>query len=77
MSLTFKKGDLVNIWLNRHYGVITGIITDLYDRDRTVSFNIRHPTIEKWATIEVLTDRLGIWPVEVHRLKKISEVQSA
>ena len=77
MNLVLKKGDLVKFWLNKHCGVVTGILTDLYDRDRTTFQSLRHPTIEKWATIEVLTDRIGIWPVEIHKLKKISEVQSA
>ena len=75
--MSFKKGDLVSFWLNDRYGRATGIITNLYDRDRTMFHNQRGRIIEKWATIEVLTDRIGIWPVEIHKLKKIGEVQSA
>jgi|TARA_R110000822_G_scaffold65514_6_gene160338 hypothetical protein len=77
MNLVLKKGDLVKFWLNKHCGVVTGILTDLYDRDRSMFERACCSPKEKWATIEVLTDRIGIWPVEIHKLKKIGEVQSA
>ena len=73
--MSFQKGDLVKFWLNKRCGVVTGILTDLYDRDRTMFHNQRGRITEKWATIEVLTDRIGTWPVARHRLLK-AEVQS-
>ena len=73
--MSYKKGDLVNFWLNKHCGVVIGIITGLHDRDMSMFHNRPIGRItQKWATIEVLTDRIGIWPVETHKLKKV-EVQ--
>ena len=74
--MTLKKGDLVNLWLNKHCGVVTGIITDLYDRDRTMFDGHGNHIGEKWATIEILTNGIGTWPTATYKLKKIEEEQT-
>ena len=71
--MDFQKGDLVKFWLNSHCGFVIGLITNLYDRDRSTFRRLGGPAIEKWATIDVLTDGIGFWHLGTHRLRKMEE----
>ena len=67
--MSFKKGDLVSFWLNDRYGRATGIITNLYDRDRTMFGD----GVEKMATIMAFDDAHRMWPISTYKLKKLEE----